>query len=131
MVFRAQAQEQTVGLVGVVPKYPPGGRLRDWQPRRSNLPLLVAAHPRKLRRGVLYSDFWESYQRVLPKDRHRPMGKSEGQTNHVERWNCTLCQRLGRFVRKTLSFSKSEQMHETCLLLFLDDYNWGCLNNTR
>lgn len=81
--------------------------------------------------GVLYSDFWESYQKVLPEDRHRPVGKSEGQTNHVERWNCTLRQRLGRFLRKTLSFSKSEQTHETCLLLFLRDYNWICLNNTR
>jgi insertion element IS1 protein InsB len=49
----------------------------------------------------------------------------------VERWNCTLRQRLGRFVRKTLSFSKSEAMHEVCLLLFLQDYNLNCLNNTR
>ena len=93
--------------------------------------LLWQRIPESYRRGELYSDFWESYQRVLPKERHRPVGKSEGQTNHVERWNCTLRQRLGRFVRKTLSFSKSEQMHETCLLLFLHDYNWGCLNNTR
>jgi insertion element IS1 protein InsB len=87
--------------------------------------------PESYRRGTLYSDFWESYQRVLPEDRHHPVGKSEGQTSHVERWNCTLRQRLGRFVRKTLSFSKSEQMHEICLLLFLHDYNWGCLTNTR
>ncbi|MCA1837565.1 MAG: IS1 family transposase, partial [Actinobacteria bacterium] len=35
------------------------------------------------------------------------------------RWNGTLRQRLGRFVRKTLSFSKCEEMHETCLVLFL------------
>jgi insertion element IS1 protein InsB len=64
--------------------------------------LLWQRIPESYRRGVLYSDFWESYQRVLPKDRHRPVGKSEGQTNHVERWNCTLRQRLGRYVRKTL-----------------------------
>jgi len=79
--------------------------------------------PESYRQGVLYSDFWESYQEVLPEDQHQAVGKSEGQTSHVERWNCTLRQRLGRFVRKTLSLSKSEAMHEVCLLLFLRDYN--------
>ena len=42
-----------------------------------------------------------------------------------------LRQRLGRFVRGTLSFSKSEVMHEVCLLLFLHSYNLSCLNNTE
>ena len=79
------------------------------------------------REGVFYSDFWESYQKVFPEDRHRPVGKESGQTGHVERWNCTLRQRLGRFVRKTLSFSKSEEMHEICLVLFLHYYNRLCL----
>ncbi len=35
-------------------------------------------------------------------------------------WNEKL---FGRFVRKSLSFSKSEAMHEVCLRLFLHDYN--------
>ncbi len=87
--------------------------------------------PESYRKGVLYSDFWESYRKVLPQGQHRAVGKESGQTNHVERWNCTLRQRLGRFVRKTLSFSKSETMHEICLVLFLHDYNWLCLNNTK
>ncbi len=30
---------------------------------------------------------------------------------------------LARFVRMTLSFSKSELMHKACLLLFLHRYN--------
>lgn len=94
--------------------------------------LLWKRIPKSYRKGLFYSDFWESYRKVLPKGRHRPVGKSEGQTNHVERWNGTLRQRLGRFVRKTLSFSKSETMHEEiCLVLFLHDYNRFCLNNTR
>ncbi|MBC7449225.1 MAG: IS1 family transposase, partial [Hymenobacteraceae bacterium] len=37
--------------------------------------------------------------------------------------NNTLRQRIGRFVRKTLSFSKSDEMHELCLKLFLFNYN--------
>ena len=50
-------------------------------------------------------------------------GKESGQTAHVERWNNTLRQRIGRFVRKTLSFSKCVKMHEYALLLFLHRYN--------
>ena len=51
------------------------------------------------------------------------VGKETGKTAHVERWNNTLRQRLARFVRMTLSFSKSEVRHEVCLLLFLHRYN--------
>ena len=94
--------------------------------------LLWKRIPKSYCKGLFYSDFfWESYQKVLAEGQHRPVGKSEGQTNYVQRWNGTLRQRLGRFVRKTLSFSKSDSMHEICLVLFLHDYNWLCLNNTR
>ncbi len=83
--------------------------------------------PPAYRHGLLYSDFWQSYQAVLPDDQHQPVDKSTGETNHVERWNLTLRQRLGRFVRKTLSFSKCEVMHEQCLRLFFHEYNLLCL----
>ncbi len=89
--------------------------------------LLWSRIPPAYRRGLRYSDFWESYQAVLPDEHHRPVGKSTGETNHIERWNLTLRQRLGRFVRKTLSFSKCEVMHEHCLRLFLHEYNGLCL----
>jgi len=51
------------------------------------------------------------------------VGKETGETAHVERWNTTLRQRLGRFVRKTLSFSKSDEYHEIALRLFLHENN--------
>ena len=89
--------------------------------------LLWSRIPLAYRRGLLYSDFWESYQSVLPNDPHRPVDTSTGETNHIERWNLTLRQRVGRFVRKTLSFSKCDLMHEHCLRLFLHDYNVWCL----
>ena len=60
---------------------------------------------------------------VIPAEQHTAAGKESGFTAHVERWNNTLRQRLGRFVRKSLSFSKSDAMHELCLRLFLHDYN--------
>src|SRR6516165_6880703 len=49
--------------------------------------------------------------------------KGNWETAHVERWNNTLRQRLARFVRKTLSFSKSLLMHDVSLRLFLHRYN--------
>jgi hypothetical protein len=39
------------------------------------------------------------------------------------RWFNTLCQRLARFVRKTLSFSKTDHFHEMVLRLFIHHYN--------
>ena len=69
------------------------------------------------------SDWWLAYSEVFPRRTHRSSGKGAGETCHVERWNCTLRQRLGRFVRKALSFSKCERMHETALRLFVHHYN--------
>jgi insertion element IS1 protein InsB len=69
------------------------------------------------------TDFWRAYQAVIPEEQHSASGKETGATAHIERWNNTLRQRLGRFVRKTLSFSKSLFMHDACLRLFLHRYN--------
>lgn len=83
--------------------------------------------PEAYRRGRCYTDFWEAYALVIPATQHVAAGKDAGVTAHIERWNNTLRQRLARFVRKTLSFSKSELMHEICLRLFLHRYNLACL----
>lgn len=90
---------------------------------RATCQRLWAAVPAAHRRGHCFSGFWEAYRLVLPAEQHTAAGKESGLTAHVERWNNTLRQRLGRFVRKSLSFSKSDTMHELCLRLFLHDYN--------
>lgn len=69
------------------------------------------------------SDFWDAYQKVFSAQTHQSVGKESGQTNHIERWNNTLRQRLARFVRKTLSFSKSESVHDLVLRFFIIHYN--------
>jgi len=79
--------------------------------------------PAAYRAAHCCSDFWEAYRNVIPEEQHTPCGKDSGLTAHVERWNNTLRQRLARFVRKTLSFSKSDRMHEICLRLFIHRYN--------
>ena len=56
--------------------------------------------------AVCYSDFWSAYEQVIPSQRHQAVGKETGQTNYIERFNCTLRQRVSRLVRKTLFFSK-------------------------
>ena len=71
-----------------------------------------------------YSDYWSSYA----PETHRSVGKHTGLTNHVERFNATLRNRLGRFTRKTLSFSKKKENHEVVLHLFLLKYNQDMKN---
>ena len=84
---------------------------------------LWRAIPKDYRQGTCYSDFWAAYAAVIPEEQHEAVGKETGETAHVERWNNSLRQRLARFVRKTLSFSKSFIMHRICLRLFLHRYN--------
>ncbi len=79
--------------------------------------------PQSDKHGLCYSDFWEAYQGVVPKEQHRACGKAQGQTNHVERFNLTLRQRVGRLVRKTLSFSKHLLWHLRHLRFSFVHYN--------
>jgi IS1 family transposase/transposase-like protein len=75
-----------------------------------------------------FSDFWDAYQRIFATDRHQSVGKDSGQTSHVERWFNTLCQRLGRFTRRTLAFSRRDDLHDGLLHLFIHDYNLSCIS---
>ena len=73
--------------------------------------------------AVSYTDFWEAYSNILPSCRHRAVGKETGQTNHIERFNCTLRQRVSRLVRKTLSFSQKLSNHIGAIWYFIHHYN--------
>ncbi|TMD76984.1 MAG: IS1 family transposase, partial [Chloroflexi bacterium] len=73
--------------------------------------------PLVYRQGHGETSFWAAYKVVIPREQHTAVGKETGETAHVERWKNTLRKPLARFVRMTLSFSKSELMHEACLLL--------------
>lgn len=79
--------------------------------------------PHEYRGCVSYSDFWEAYQSILPKETHHAVGKDSGQVSHMERWYCTLRQRQARYVRKTLSFSKCDTFHHLITKWFIADYN--------
>jgi IS1 family transposase len=77
--------------------------------------------------AVCYTDFWSAYQQVLPNSRHRVVSKNSGKTNHIERLNCTLRQRISRLVRETLSFSKKLENHIGAIWYFIHYYNESLL----
>ncbi|MEJ7711713.1 MAG: hypothetical protein WKF84_18070 [Pyrinomonadaceae bacterium] len=58
---------------------------------------MAAAFRQTIALLIAESDFWEAYQLVIPSPQHTAAGKESGETAHVERWNNTLRQRLGRF----------------------------------
>lgn len=74
-----------------------------------------------------FSDFWKAYH-CLPEETHFMVGKETGLTNHVERLNNTLRQRISRFVRKTLSFSKKEYMLNLHFKLFAYHFNINAIS---
>jgi len=74
-------------------------------------------------RATFYSDDWEAYKGVIPPERHQVCGKESGLTSGVERFNCTLRQRVSRLVRKTLSFSKKLANHIGAIKYFICHYN--------
>ena len=84
--------------------------------------------PRDYSLCASFSDRWHPYLHVFDRERHRMVDKSEGETNHVERWFNTLRQRLARFTRKTLAFSKRDDLHDGLLCMFIYDYNLSCIS---
>lgn len=79
--------------------------------------------PDHRQRAVIYTDHWEAYSAVLPSKRHRAVDKRSGETNHIERFNNTLRQRCSALVRKTLSFSRNDWLHQKRIRLFIKHYN--------
>jgi IS1 family transposase/transposase-like protein len=80
--------------------------------------------PERFRYQTSFSDFWEAYNCIYQKTaQHQKVGKESGQTNHMEPWNNTIRQWMGRLTRKTLSFSKSDFYNQLVIRLFIVGYN--------
>ena len=91
---------------------------------------LWQALPRRYRQRCWYfTDQWKAYAKVLPRYRHRPCPKGEGQTSIVEAINCSLRQRCGVLVRKSCSFSKCLQMHTARIKIIIDNHNRNIILN--
>ena len=63
------------------------------------------------------------YEEVIPAAQHKAISKLARKTNHVERFNNTLRQRVSRLVRETLSFSKKLANHIGAIKYFICHYN--------
>ena len=75
-----------------------------------------------------YTDHWGAYTRHLDPDVPSP-GKRN--TQKIERKHLTLRTRMKRLVRKTICFSKSTQMHDIVIGLFVNRYAFGLLVESR
>lgn len=73
--------------------------------------------------ATFYTGQYEVYKAVIPAAQHHSISKMARKTNHVERFNCTLRQRVSRLVRATLSFSKKLSNHIGAIKYFICDYN--------
>ena len=71
-----------------------------------------------------YTDGWGAYERHLEACTHE-VGKQN--TQKIESKHINLRTRIKRLARKTICFSKTIQMHETVIGLFINRYEFGVL----
>src|SRR5215467_13866434 len=69
-----------------------------------------------------YTDGWGAYRRHIDPDKHT-VGKQH--TQNIERKHTTLRARIKRLVRKTICFSKSIQMYDLVIGLFINRFAYG------
>ena len=69
-----------------------------------------------------FTDHWGAYARHLASETHVP-GKRN--TQQIERKHLTLRTRLKRLARKTICFSKSTELHDIVISLFVNRYEFG------
>jgi insertion element IS1 protein InsB len=84
------------------------------------LQLKALLEPYGIRR--FHTDYWGAYKRHLEPDVHHP-GKRN--TQRIERKHLTLRTRIKRLARKTICFSKSIQLHDIVIGLFVNRYEFG------
>jgi insertion element IS1 protein InsB len=73
--------------------------------------------------ATFYTDQYVVYTGVIPAAQHRAISKLARKTNHIERFNNTLRQRVSRLVHETLSFSKKLANHIGAIKYFICHYN--------
>jgi IS1 family transposase len=79
----------------------------------AKIPLAYRQH------ATFYTDQYVVYAGVIPAAQHRAIHKLARKTNHIERFNNTLRQRVSRLVRETLSFSKKLANHVGAIKYFI------------
>jgi insertion element IS1 protein InsB len=92
--------------------------------RRDSAKQLGANLPAVYReQAICYTNQYEVYKGVIPAARHKAITKKARKTNHLERFNNTLRQRVSRLGWTTLACSKKVQNHIAAIRYFICDYN--------
>ena len=73
--------------------------------------------------ATFYTDPYVVYEGVIPAAQHKAISKLARKSNHIERFNNTLRQRVSRLVRDALSCSKKLANHIGAIKLFICHYN--------
>ncbi|MCC9168589.1 hypothetical protein LN893_17230 [Pontibacter sp. XAAS-A31] len=76
--------------------------------------------------ATFFTDEWEAYKKVILASRHVASANKK-ETNHAERFFCTLRQRCAHLVRKSLPFSKKLERHLLAIRFFVANYNIALL----
>lgn len=74
------------------------------------------------------SDYWSSYAEVFDPDTHPSVGKHTGLSNHVERFNASLRNRLGPFYTKNVELFQKQRKSRSSLAYVLLKYNQDMKN---
>ena len=83
----------------------------------SEIPAVYQEH------AIFHTDQYEVYSGVIPAERHKAITKQARKTNHIERFNNTLRQRVSRLRRDTLAFSKKLANQIGAIKYFICHYN--------
>jgi insertion element IS1 protein InsB len=70
---------------------------------------------------TFYTDGWGAYERHIDAEKHQ-VGKEN--TQKIESKHTNLRTRIKRLVRRTICFSKTEQMHDLVIGLFINRYEF-------
>jgi insertion element IS1 protein InsB len=69
--------------------------------------------------AMFSTDQYAVYTGIIPAAQHKAITKHARTTNHIERFNNTLRQRVSRLVRDPLAFSKNLANHIGAIKYFL------------
>ena len=83
----------------------------------ATIPLAYRQH------AMFYTDQYIAYEGGIPAAQHRAINKLARKTNHIERFNTSLRQRVSRLVREVRSFSKKLANPIVAIKLFICLYN--------
>jgi insertion element IS1 protein InsB len=73
--------------------------------------------------ATFYTAKYAAYRGIIPVAPHRALTKKARKTNHIERFNNTLRQRVSRLVRDRLAFSKKFANHSGAIKFFICEDN--------